>query len=125
MTTALANPNAVAWLYSADWGGNYRVRAKYSIVSQEADAEPKVGGVPADTTSDRPPRGLKLRYAIVKGNTSSKIRRVTVYQVGALLWGGLGETITLLIDGVDEVCTVIGGVGEIYHAGIVDPTHQA
>ena len=124
MTTVLANPNQVAWTYTDERSGTHRVRAKYAIVAQLLDTDPVVGGSAAEADVPQLVRGLTPRYVIVAGDVTNKIRRVTCYSTLAPLWIGAVNQVTLLINGVDEVCTVTGWVGEVMHGGIADSTHQ-
>ena len=124
MTTVLANPNQVAWTYVNEHQTSYRVRAKYAIVAQPVGTGGLVGGSSADADTPRMPLGLKPRYVIVAGNTTKKIRKVTCYDTSCALWTGDTQVVTLSIDGVDEICTVTGWVGEVSHGGIADTAHQ-
>jgi hypothetical protein len=124
MTTVLANPNKVAWAYTTDDEQIFRMAAKYAIVSQLTDAAVTVGGAAADGNATMPHRRFKPRYVVLSGGTTKKVRKVTVYSPTAPIWTDNTATITLLINGVDEVCNVTGHVGERLFGGIQDATHQ-
>lgn len=96
---AALDNNRVAWTYTDDGGGDFRISAKAVYVAQGGGTVPQ-GGSAAAATVARLPKQVKPRHVkMTPAAGGNGVRWVVAYAVDAPIWTTPGTTMDLNING--------------------------